>query len=196
MKKASSAKNKKQQIINAAIELIAERGYHKTTTALIAKTADVSQGLIFHYFGDKEKLYLSILESASRAFREEIEKNTYAEKNVLKQIEMVALTYCRFVENHEDIYAVLRQYHGSGPERRKRSVSKLIKVESVKLFKEILKEGIKQGVIRRIDSDMMVSSFFGMMEFNVFRWIITQKSFPLEKALKDSAGVFIRGIKQ
>lgn len=49
-------------IINAAIELFSEKGYNATTTAEIAKKANVAEGTIFRYFKTKKDLLFAIPE--------------------------------------------------------------------------------------------------------------------------------------
>ena len=48
--------NRKQLIAQSALQLFAERGYENTSTALIAKEAEVSEALIFKHFGNKDLL--------------------------------------------------------------------------------------------------------------------------------------------
>jgi AcrR family transcriptional regulator len=48
--------NKKQDIVVAALKLFATRGYASTPVSLIAKTAGVSQGLMYNFFSSKEEL--------------------------------------------------------------------------------------------------------------------------------------------
>src|SRR6516164_11215676 len=50
------------QLIEVTIDSLAEVGYLGTTLAEIARRADVSPGLVAHYFGDKDGL----LEAAFR----------------------------------------------------------------------------------------------------------------------------------
>ena len=47
---------KELRIINSAITLFAEKGFHATSTRLIAKNAEVSEGLIFKHFKNKDGL--------------------------------------------------------------------------------------------------------------------------------------------
>ena len=42
--------NRKQAILEAAVDLFAENGFSATPTSAIAKRANVAEGLIFHYF--------------------------------------------------------------------------------------------------------------------------------------------------
>jgi AcrR family transcriptional regulator len=51
---------KKDQILAAAIELFAQKGFEGTSMADIAQLADVNHSLIFHYFGNKEKLWIAV----------------------------------------------------------------------------------------------------------------------------------------
>ena len=47
---------RKWQIIRATLDLFVERGYYGTKTIQISKRADISEGLLFHYFPTKEIL--------------------------------------------------------------------------------------------------------------------------------------------
>lgn len=48
---------KQDRFINAALELFAKNGYKRASTDDIVKTAGISKGLLFHYFGSKQSLY-------------------------------------------------------------------------------------------------------------------------------------------
>ena len=56
--------DKKESILNAALELFANDGYNVTSTSKIAKKAGVSEGLIFRHFGNKKGLLDAIMSDA------------------------------------------------------------------------------------------------------------------------------------
>jgi AcrR family transcriptional regulator len=56
---------KQLQILHSAMQLFSELGYEAVSTARIAKTAGVSEGLIFRHFGSKEGLLTAIIESGA-----------------------------------------------------------------------------------------------------------------------------------
>lgn len=56
------AQPKKDEILQACMEEFAHYGYEGANTNRIAERAGVSKGLLFHYFGSKEKLYISAFE--------------------------------------------------------------------------------------------------------------------------------------
>ncbi|WP_024629986.1 MULTISPECIES: TetR/AcrR family transcriptional regulator [unclassified Paenibacillus] len=52
---------KQRRIVEEAIRLFAEKGYSNTSTAEIAKAAEVSEASIFKNYGTKDKLLLSLI---------------------------------------------------------------------------------------------------------------------------------------
>jgi AcrR family transcriptional regulator len=56
--------DREQQILDAAVEGFAERGYAHASMAAIAQRAGISKPLIYEYFGSKEGLYLACLSRA------------------------------------------------------------------------------------------------------------------------------------
>ncbi|WP_068784214.1 TetR/AcrR family transcriptional regulator [Paenibacillus phocaensis] len=61
-KSEATSVNRKSEIISAAIEVFAEVGYYRATTAQVAERAKISQPYVFRFFATKEKLLLAALE--------------------------------------------------------------------------------------------------------------------------------------
>jgi AcrR family transcriptional regulator len=59
-----SAADRREQILNAATAVFAERGYHGTTTDQVAQAAGISQPYVVRMFGTKQKLFLEVLQRA------------------------------------------------------------------------------------------------------------------------------------
>jgi AcrR family transcriptional regulator len=57
----SSGRERQASIIAAASSLFAQKGFNGTTTREIAKTAGISEALLFRYFPTKRALYAAIL---------------------------------------------------------------------------------------------------------------------------------------
>lgn len=57
------AQARRAQIIETALRLFAEHGFDGTSTRKIAQAADISEGLIFHYFPTKNDLLNAIFET-------------------------------------------------------------------------------------------------------------------------------------
>lgn len=64
MQKPAIPEEKHQRIVRSAMEHFARNGYRKATMDEIVADAGISKGLIFHYYGSKEKLFLYLYEFA------------------------------------------------------------------------------------------------------------------------------------
>ena len=57
--------DRREQIIDAAMRVFAQKGYSKATNKDIAREAGITTGLIYYYFDSKEALLKAILEARS-----------------------------------------------------------------------------------------------------------------------------------
>ncbi len=57
--------DRKEKIMQASIQLFVERGFHNTSTRMIAEQAGVSEGLIFRHFRSKDELLDSLLQQGA-----------------------------------------------------------------------------------------------------------------------------------
>jgi len=54
-----------EHILDAAANLFAERGFHRTTTRDIAEAANVAEGTLYNYFASKDDLLMGIMRKLS-----------------------------------------------------------------------------------------------------------------------------------
>ncbi|GGA23795.1 TetR/AcrR family transcriptional regulator [Paenibacillus physcomitrellae] len=60
-KSNSTSVNRQKDIVSAAIEVFAEMGYYRATTAKVAERANISQPYVFRFFSTKEDLLIEAL---------------------------------------------------------------------------------------------------------------------------------------
>ncbi|MEV0798381.1 TetR/AcrR family transcriptional regulator [Kribbella sp. NPDC050281] len=58
---------KREEILTAALEVIARQGYRKTSTKELAAAVGLSEPGLLHYFGSKEKLFEAVLRARDEA---------------------------------------------------------------------------------------------------------------------------------
>lgn len=64
--------DKREAILEAALRLFAERGFHGTSVAMIAESAHVGAGTIYRYFQDKEELVNVLFQQWKRKFSDSL----------------------------------------------------------------------------------------------------------------------------
>lgn len=92
---------KKEKILKAGFDLFCKKGYHKTNTIEIAKSAGVSTGAVYSYFKDKRDIYIVAFEQYLNSFS----KTLFEKLESLQQ----PFTLSVFIENwisfYVDLYA-------------------------------------------------------------------------------------------
>jgi AcrR family transcriptional regulator len=68
--------NKRDLIINAALKLFVEHGFHGTATSKIAQEAGVANGTLFQYFKTKDELVIALYIDIKDELAAYISKNT------------------------------------------------------------------------------------------------------------------------
>ena len=101
---------KKQAILDAALSLIAEHGFHGAAVSKIAKQAKVSAGVIYHHFDSKDAiihaLYLSIKHAMADCLLVKLESET----TLAEQCHAMFEAAFRFNLSHPDEARFLAQY--------------------------------------------------------------------------------------
>ncbi|MDZ7744055.1 MAG: TetR/AcrR family transcriptional regulator [Bacteroidota bacterium] len=67
--------SKKKLILDSALDLFANQGFHATSISSIAKKAKISKGLLYNYFESKEKLLMEIMNSGIQEFIDYFDTN-------------------------------------------------------------------------------------------------------------------------
>ncbi len=58
-------RDRREEILQASLHLFAKKGFHGTTMRDIARSANITEGLIYHYFASKRDLFRAIIEEYS-----------------------------------------------------------------------------------------------------------------------------------
>ncbi len=72
MRKTRDGESTKSQVIDAAKDVFAERGFAGTSLAMITKKSGISDGLILHHFKNKENLYRQVQEHLAAEYLQAI----------------------------------------------------------------------------------------------------------------------------
>lgn len=66
---------KSRLILDTALELFAEKGYHQTSISDITRKAGISKGLVYNYFQSKEEVLRSIIQTGYDAAYSDLDLN-------------------------------------------------------------------------------------------------------------------------
>lgn len=140
--------NKKESIINAAIQLINKIGLAETSMAKIAKKAGVSPATIYIYFDNKDdmikKLYLTIKQD----MQQKIFYGVDGSMPIKAEFELILKKYVNYFLVNKDYFLFFEQYVNSP------LIQNLCREEAqimVKPFLELIENGKRQNIFKNVD---------------------------------------------
>lgn len=152
VKNTALVAQRRRQIVEAAVPLFIDNGFHKTTTRQIARAAGVSIGSLYEYITCKEDvLYLTC-----EAIHAEVEKGVAAAMQTAKggRGSLVAVIRQYFMVCHRmsDLILMIYQETRSLPDQwRKRVLENEVRITGI--FVEILAGLIESGELPYLDEE-------------------------------------------
>mgnify|MGYP000869338534 FL=1 len=148
VKNQNLVNTRRQQIIDAAVQLFTQKGFHKTTTRQIARKSGFSIGTLYEYIQTKEDvLYLVCDHIHSRV--EEGVKNAIKETgNGLESLKEAIREYFMICDSMSDeILLIYQESKSLNPESMKYVLHRDIEISL--LFEDIIRRGVADGSIKR-----------------------------------------------
>lgn len=100
--------DKRDRILNAAIEEFASFPYEKASTNHIVLNAGISKGLLFHYFGSKQELYEQlvgfVIEKMYRAIMDRID---WEQTDLFERLKQIALIKMEVQKSYPHLFDFL-----------------------------------------------------------------------------------------
>lgn len=167
------------QIIEAALQVIAENGYHSSQVSKIAKQADVADGTIYLYFKNKEDILISVFKEKMGSFIKHIDSKIKEQESADAQL--LALIESHFKQLDENKYlAIVTQLElrQSKPELRS-EINKVLK-DYLDVVDLIIENGISEKIYRHdIDLRIVRQMIFGTLDEIVTSWVMNAHKYDL-----------------
>ncbi|HJZ46712.1 MAG TPA: helix-turn-helix domain-containing protein [Roseiflexaceae bacterium] len=106
-------RDKRETILQAALELIAERGFHDAPMSLVAQRAGVSAGIIYHYFASKDDLIHALYQQVEADLSRALLVGSPQSLPLEQAFTRIWLNAYRFYRSHPHQARFLEQYKHS-----------------------------------------------------------------------------------
>lgn len=154
--------DKPDVVIDAALELIAEHGFHGVSMAMIAEKADVGMGTIYRYFASKDVLISEMYKVVENRIRIAVVNGYSREQTVKERFFHLISTLIKYLIKHPLEFRYMEQYHNSpyGVAFRKNLILNHNEGDP-DIFKELFQEGVRQNVLKNLPILMLFSIGLG-----------------------------------
>lgn len=156
--------DKKEHIINKAVELFAEKGFEGTSIRDLAARAEVNVAMVNYYFGSKDKLFEAMVQLKAAYLKgiiEELSKDTSLSE--LEKLERIIESYVNRMFGNRLFHRVIHQelmMHQR--ESLQDSIINIVSPNAVAI-RNIIETGMKKGTFRKIDAPLLIASIFGTL---------------------------------
>lgn len=154
----------KRRILETAEQYFADHGFAETSIRRIAAKARVNSAMIHYYFGSKERLYRSVLETAISAVRRLLSDAVEGPGSVGERLARFAEAYAAYIFNHPNFVRIIHRELLTGSSRLKPVAAENIR-KNHSMLKDILDEGVRTGELRDLDPVLTPISLIGMIAF-------------------------------
>lgn len=172
-------KPKYKQIIDAAVVVIAENGYHQAQVSKIAKQAGVADGTIYLYFKNKEDILISLFREKMGMFVEKIEEVIAGKRTAAEKLLVMIENHCKILsEDHHLAIVTQLELRQSNKDIRLK-INEVLK-GYLSMIDRILAEGIKSGEFSSdLDIRLARQMIFGTIDEMLTNWVMNEQKYDL-----------------
>lgn len=188
----------RSEILDAALELFSEKGYHNVSVQEIAARAEFATGTLYKFFKNKEALYRAIIMNLARKYHRILkEALTDQEVDILTTLQNYIMAKAQvFTENVAIIRLYLAETHGASFNLQA-GMKQDIRVfydEVANQLAAFFKSGVEKKVFRELDPYYMAVALEGITNAFLFRWMENPDRHPYEDNVKVVTDMFLGGV--
>lgn len=166
----AAAEDKRRQILDAAVRVFAQKGFHASRVGDIAKEAGVAHGLLYHYFDSKDDVLEAIFHENWNVLLERIGSVEETDEPAADQLRHIAAIVLRTWLHLPDVVRVLVREFGRSPELAER-IGEL--AQPIELIERVIERGIARGEFRQgVDPRVAATVVYGGIDELLTGWVL------------------------
>lgn len=155
---------KRERIINAALDEFARKKYKNASTNEIVKNANISKGLLFHYFNNKNSLYLFLFDYSLEVFVNEFyNKLDFEETDILKRMKQVEILKLELIHKYPSLYDFMKCSVTDDSEEIKQELEDKTRIATETAYRRLFEN---------IDTSLFKDGFDPKSVINIIIWVI------------------------
>ena len=171
----------RQQILDAARDLLVRDGYEKLSMRRVAERIDYSPTAIYLHFTDKQDLVFSLCDETFAKLVHELETLPQEFPDPLLRLRKGCERYIAFGLKHPDHYVpafVLPPPEDLDPRRKQESMSPESNgLKALGCLRDCIADGVRARKLRKVDPDVAARAAWAAIH-GVTSLLITHKGFP------------------
>jgi AcrR family transcriptional regulator len=158
----------RKRIVEAAITIAARSGFTQATTKEIAREADCSEGIIYHYFAGKDELFRAVIRENAEEFLARLAAEVEGGNTPRDKLEKLIDFHFEYFTGQIHIFQILFGKSGDAlvpfP-----YVLKTILLPYQRFIQRVINQGMHSREFRQVNSNVTASCLLGMMQVNIIK---------------------------
>lgn len=183
------------KIVRALKQLLVQKDFNSITTAEIAKTAGVTEGLIYKYFNDKRDLLYKVLLELFELFLRQMKKDLSGIEGALNKLRAIIQFSLYWYDRQRVFTRILLIEVRNSPDFYESSAYQQCVREYSKIITDIINEGIQNGEIQKnIKPSVIRQVIQGSIEHACLPAIIFDRKISTKAIADDLCTIIFMGI--
>ena len=184
---------KYNQIIDAAVIVIAQNGYYQAQVSKIAKQAGVADGTIYLYFKNKEDILISLFREKMGYFVEQIEEELKGKTSVSEKLFLLIQKHFQILSEDVNLAIVTQlELRQSNKELRLR-INEVLR-GYLNLIDQIITDGKENGeFLPDLNNLLARQMIFGTIDETVTTWVMNEQKYSLSDLATDVHRLLLGG---
>ncbi len=178
---------RRQQLLDAARTLFAEKGYHETTVDDITRAADVAKGTFYLYFSEKREIYLEVIRgflTLIKRFVDLVTEQTPSPAEYFDKVRSGAVGLLEMVQQNRQL-ARLAYRESLGVDEELTAMLQRFYREIAEAEVKNLELAMQLGVVRRCHPLVIAYMHIGLVERVVLEMLERPDDFPPVQQIVD-----------
>lgn len=168
---------RRSQILQAALACFSRKGYYNTTMRDIQAEAGLSKGGVYHHFGSKEELFMSLFEHWLAGIEAGLEAIYSTDVSATEKLTFIAQATGQLLANSADFLPVQMEFwaymlHNEAVRERFKQFFARYRAALGK----IIAQGIEQGEFRTVDPEQAASLALAAYDGLVLQWVVDREA--------------------
>ncbi|MCK4889299.1 MAG: TetR/AcrR family transcriptional regulator [Candidatus Aminicenantes bacterium] len=172
--------SRQEEIINASIEIISEKGIQNLTIKNLSKAIGISEPAIYRHFESKMDILLTILSKFENYIITDKDINRNIGLSPMKKLEGIFSHHFSYFEKNPAFAAVVFAEEIFRDDKRLSEKIHTIMKRNFEMMLLIVKDGQAKGEIRKdIEGDQIILIIMGALRLIVKKWKLSDHSFNI-----------------
>lgn len=178
----------RQDLLAAAVSVLARKGFHDTKITDIAAEADVGVGTFYLHFETKDALFDALVDDTVRRLKTAVDDARLAVTDPIERLRAANQAFCRFAERNREVFRIVFGHSAAYHDVIQRAQD-LFAAD----IEDNIRDGVAAGAFASLPTDVAAQAIVGMAT-QVLSWWTAHATVPITTLADSMTTIALHGL--